>query len=150
MNGYRILSTAFFVIGMVCVCVGLQQRSVAGNCDIELYYAHKCISAHSNEPIQSGSIPYCEWANNICGMAAGGSGCDDQYGSGSDGVCISVILGSQENYDCYEDAFQTFISVPWYTAECVQNNAECNCVWTETSTTQLMTVCNCYDEEVED
>lgn len=148
MNGYRILSATFLGIGVISTFSGLQQNSFA-SCDEEMHYSSKCLNAHDGPPVENGSTPYCEWENNQCGPASGGSGCDDKYGVGYSGRCLIPVIGTEDDYNCFQDAFQTFIYIPWYSAECVQNNAECNCEWTETSTRQIMSICDCYDEEVE-
>lgn len=151
MNGYRIVSMFSFGVGAVFLMSGFQQMGQAATCEEAVRYSQKCIGAHQIGPKQNASTPYCEWENNECIKPATGSGCNNKYGSGIAGECDPLVVGTDEVFDCYEDSHETFVLIPYYSASCVQNNAECNCVWTQvTSPGPLpMQLCDCYDVEVE-
>ncbi len=146
----HILSAVCCFVGLLSLMAGLEKTGRAANCTEVEHNSKFCDGAHLGAPIENASGSYCELdAGGTECVATSGSSCVDRYGVVYSGKCEPHVLGTGTTYDCFEDAVQTVLVVPFYTSHCVADGSGCACVWTKTTTTQPVTTCDCYDVEQE-
>ncbi len=146
MKSLRMLAGVFYAGGLLSLLLGLEGISRAQICTEVKWTSATCANATTKEPFENESGSYCEWVNNNC-QATANTACVDRWGFAVEGDCVPDPIGSTVTFTCYEDSFVTFVNLSWYTAQCEQDNGDCNCVWEVSSTTNPVQVCDCYDVE---